>query len=741
MLAKFYNNKNQLISMSSLQNNIQKLRFSTVYTNDTIFGVHLFSQFADYKKTNKPELLQQLTNLFNNKTNEFNLFDGLAAYYGQLLQQKRIHNENEFYKILSNDLAAGKTITYKKPLLAKPKMLQAAASGCDNAIGTKIIDTIAPFGKFIAPFGDAISTETKALFNWACPSSATSYMTEFNKINEKLDTIQQKVNVLADDLQDLRNMINDGDLSTEKVTLANLYDDQDQYNQVYLNYMAEVNSDKESNNTFSSFSAYVIAQGGIDKLLSTDAPISQETIKNKENGLIGGLGNQYLHLKKLNNELPNVTTLIKAQCMNSDHISGDVIAQRNFCNALAIETGARIAAHQQMAQLKMLDAVSAMNTSATPEAQTNPFGNGKAIKWKEAPDQIVQDFNRQMESINTFYSNTLIKPTEGLPPALLENLNAPGNPLHCAESTTTPSGVTGIIEWHANSSLERKYIITNCVQSESEEKSINSRYYYQLENLNVTNVLGTLIAKSLLTDHVQNRINLRWHHSIFAQNSGQDGIYGPVVEAGIVINGTPYSQDLLFMGESSNVHYDVDNRKDGEVLRQHWKRGGNNAGLSPDWIRWYGAGDKGIGATNAGEQTYLKRRSPNALEYSIWVPQYFPDSHVDGNYLYLDKTTMLSLPVKMNIVENGVTKPWTQWVTFGFTIDIGIDNRENHFDNRDKMVTLATVGLRCFMANCRERHNDKMDQSIIVVKLDNGKYIDIWLQMTETGIEMKSNQY
>lgn len=132
MLAKFYNNKNQLISMSSLQNNIQKLRFSTVYTNDTIFGVHLFSQFADYKKANKPELLQQLTNLFNNKTNEFNLFDGLAAYYGQLLQQKRIHNENEFYKILSNDLAAGKTITYKKPLLAKPKMLQASGSGCDN---------------------------------------------------------------------------------------------------------------------------------------------------------------------------------------------------------------------------------------------------------------------------------------------------------------------------------------------------------------------------------------------------------------------------------------------------------------------------------------------------------------------------------------------------------------------------------------------------------------------------------
>lgn len=36
MLAKFYNNKNQVISMATLQDNNQKLIYSTVYTNDIV---------------------------------------------------------------------------------------------------------------------------------------------------------------------------------------------------------------------------------------------------------------------------------------------------------------------------------------------------------------------------------------------------------------------------------------------------------------------------------------------------------------------------------------------------------------------------------------------------------------------------------------------------------------------------------------------------------------------------------
>ncbi|RTL12232.1 MAG: hypothetical protein EKK54_04585 [Neisseriaceae bacterium] len=44
MIAKLYNAKSQLVSMVKLKDNSQKLKYTTIYANDTMFGTQLFKK-------------------------------------------------------------------------------------------------------------------------------------------------------------------------------------------------------------------------------------------------------------------------------------------------------------------------------------------------------------------------------------------------------------------------------------------------------------------------------------------------------------------------------------------------------------------------------------------------------------------------------------------------------------------------------------------------------------------------
>lgn len=718
MLAKFYNNKNQMISMAMLQNNSQKLMYSTVYTNNTIFGAQLFKKLVNVSKTNNQILLQQLTKFFKNNDQQVNVLTELGAYYSQQLAKGVIHNENDFYKILLSNLSAGKTIVGKSFLLAAPQKLQTGLLGCDNELGNKIFETVTPFAKLIPALGEAfegLTTEGQAIFNWACAADTVDFAAEFDQINEKLDTIQASLDALTDNVQELRDMVNNQALGAEQVALNNLYNQEDVFNNVYVNYMAQINAKQSDSDRFKSVHQYVNSRGGLDKISQTSKPLFAEA-----DGIIGGLSNQYETMQKLNNQLPYLTTLLNAQCSDVNKIPGDIIAKRNYCNAITMQVGMKIAAYAHMSRLRMSDAIYTVDTSAYPEDYLNPFGNGKGITWAESLKKVKQDFKIEMESVNTFYKKTLIMPTAGLPVQLVTTLNAKGNPLHCEEST--PSGVNGIMEWYGNSNLgdKNQYIITKCIQDEAISRSITSRYYYVSDKNNVSNVLGTLVGQGFVKPvaHVTN--NYKTYDSNNDIISGKEGI-GVVDLTGYKISAKPY---IINGKEAANGYFpendtfEYSNNKAIAVRQDLWTTNTNN---SINWIKWNGSNEPDT--RKAGSRSYYLLRPSGdrtRLHYNLWVPYAWSSS---GEF-YTRTTNPIALELKLSNGER-------QWITFGFSHGYGLYS--NYYEY---------AGIQCLTShNCEAWHDGENDTSVIKMKLQNGQYIDIWFKWNNQDPYIYKNIY
>lgn len=699
MMAKFYNNKNQLISMSLLQNNTQKLDFSTVYTNDTIFGAHLFKELVKMSKTNNQAVLQQLTKFFKNNDQQVNVLTELGAYYSQQLAKGVIHNKNYFYKTLLNDLSAGKTIVAKSLLLAAPQKSQTALLGCDNETGNKIFETITPFAKLIPALGETfegLSTEAQAIFNWGCAADSVDFAAEFDQINEKLDTIQASLDALTDNVQELRDMVNNQALGAEQVVLNNIYNKEDVFNNVYLNYMAQINAKQSDDNKFKSVRQYVNSRGGLDKISPTSKSLFAEA-----DGIIGGLSNQYETMQKLNNQLPYLTTLLNAQCSDVNKIPGDIIAKRNYCNAITMQVGMKVAAYEHMSRLRMSDAILAVDTSAFPEDYINPFGNGKGITWAESLKKVKQDFKIEMESVNAFYAKTLIMPTVGFPEELINNLKSANNSLWC--NATTPSGVPGIIEWHLNEKGKLladndRYVVTSCYQDSQHKKLAQSTYYYGADGTNVTNVLGVLVGKDskkayteLLADYT--------HDNAFS--AGSNGIISKEL-TGLEISGYPYliRNDIInrsFMPIESNISFDLSS------VNNHWNYGCNSLeGASPTSISWL---------TSHKGYYYLKVSGSSTLDFNITIPDSWSDVRGTEFCLTSNIVTPLSWPVTDNN-KNSVGET----VVFGFRHRLLV---ERDYDKTNYL------GLQCLSSKCSSQNGN--GNSVIRTKLKNGQTLDIWL--------------
>lgn len=702
MIAKFYNNKNQLISMSLLQNNIQKLDFSTVYTNDTIFGAHLFKELVKMSKTNNQTVLQQLTKFFKKNDQQVNVLTELGAYYSQQLAKGIIHNENDFYKTLLSDLSAGKTLVAKSLLLAAPQKSQTALLGCDNETGNKIFETITPFAKLIPALGETfegLSTEAQAIFNWGCAADSVDFAAEFDQINEKLDTIQASLDALTDNVQELRDMVNNQALGAEQVVLNNIYNKEDIFNNVYLNYMAQINAKQSDDNKFKSVHQYVNSRGGLDKISPTSKPLFAEA-----DGIIGGLSNQYDTMQKLNNQLPYLTTLLNAQCSDVNKISGDIIAKRNYCNAITMQVGMKVAAYAHMSRLRMSDAILAVDSSSFPEDYINPFGNGKGITWAESLKKVKQDFKIEMESVNAFYKRTLIMPTAGLPEQLINNLKSANNSLWC--NTATPSGVPGIVEWHLNKNGklladDDRYIETSCYQDTARKKLARSTYYYGADGANVTNVLGVLVGKESKRQTTELQAGYTYDNALSA---GSNGIITKELP-GLEISGYPY----LIRYDINGPFLPIDSNRSFSTASAtyHWNYGCNSGeGASPTSISWL---------TSHKAYYYLKVSGASTLDFNITIPETWPGARGAEICLTSETITPLYWPVTDN---NGNSLDET--VVFGFRHRVKVlRNKPGYVDSINHYM-----GLQCLRSRCSS-HNGN-GNSVIRTKLKNGQTLDIW---------------
>lgn len=535
MLAKFYNNKNQLISMSSLKDNSQKLKFSTVYTNNTIFGAHLFSQLMDFEKANKsninaPDLLQKLNHFFKNSKNNADVFGELGAYYSQQLSIGAINSEKAFYSSLSNDLAHGKSISIKRTTLFANQLLQKPLLGCNHAVAetsTKVFDTIAPFTKLIsgADMFEGLFTGASAVIQDICPSEGFDFVAAFDEINAKLDTIQQSIDTLADKVDALNGIVNDIELKKLSTTLEDYYQtDEDLYSNPYMSFLLD--NDPKS----TSLLQYVTELGGLDNISATNEPVLYS--------IFNSIGAEKLNLDKMNSskQFDQISSIINNMCGNETGIVGDVIAKRNYCNTVTTNIGVRNALTIQLSRLRMADKIAAINTKTNPgKTFINPFGT----TWPDALTAMSANFVKDLNNIDTFYKNTLIKPTKGLPEDLIAHLNAKGNPLHCEEAT--PSGVNGIESWFANSNLgdKNQYVVTKCIQDEAISRYITSRYYYVSDKGDVSNVLGMLVGRDSTKSFAQVYNNNKTWKSDSDIVSGKEGI-GTRDITGYKISAKPY---------------------------------------------------------------------------------------------------------------------------------------------------------------------------------------------------------
>lgn len=732
MIAKLYNAKNQLVSMVKLKDNSQKLKYTTVYANDTIFGAQLFKNLIIAEKVSGEVVFKQLINFFGGSNQSMNVLTGLGAYYSEQLANGRIHNDEEFYKLLINDMKHGKVISGKK-LLARAYVpeLRTSLMSCNNENVNKVFDTIAPFGKII-PGGEAIAgvaEEAKAIYNWTCPAETVDFKAEFDQINEKLDTIQDSVLTVTKNVQEFRDMVNNQTLAAEQVTLESLYSQEDTFNRVYYNFMDQVN-EKESVNKFQSFHQYVNSQGGLDKFDNTTyAPISNDI-----NGIVRGLPNQYNSLNELINHLPYLVALLNAQCSDLSKISGDIIAKRNYCNLITMQVGVKVAAYARMSQLRMSDAVAAINSSPHPEKYSNPFSDekGKGITWSKVPQRIIERYEQEMESINTFYKKTLITPAAGLDQTLVDSLNADGNPLRCVEST--PSGVRGVVEWYLNKdgkglSNTEKYIVTSCYQDSALESPVTSKYFYGADGLKVINILGILAGKDaidkILNDHSALDYTYNIYKTLKNTYSKIDNAMNDTINTkdlpGLEISGQPYIlnydiTDSPFIPIGNNLGYDMsifDNQA-------HWSYQYNSPIVNANY-------DSGV------INYYLRFSANDQLEYKISEPKSWLGSrNGDGagsNKIYVGTVT----PIYWPVLDNN-NKPIGETIVFGFVNMATVNGKgTNRYGNQ--------IGLECLSSKCLKYKNSE-GRIALYYKLDNGKVINITLGWHgNDGLFLRKNVY
>lgn len=770
MLAKLYNNKNQIISMVRLKDNSQKFKYTTVYANDTMFGAQLFTKLVAIEKLNKQAAFQQLIKFFSNSDQSVNVLTELGAYYSQQLANGRIHNEDEFYKLIINDISHGKVINGQKVLSqAYVPELQAGLLGCtnsDNELANHLFETVTPFFKIIPGVGEAvapIAEGAKGIFNWACPAEAVNFAEEFKQINEKLDSIQETVDKLTLGVQELRDMENNNALSAELTALNDIYTKEEVFNSTYRNFMAEINRDKKESEKFQSVHEYVKSLGGLDEI----SPISK-TIFSEQDGIVGSLSLQYVTMQQLTHQLQNLTTLLNAQCSDTSRISGDIIAKRNYCNFVATQAGIKVAAFARMSRLRMSDAVFVIKTSNHTENSSNPFGK-TGITWDEALNKIREDYKLEIESVDTFYKKTLIMPTDGLPVQLVKDLNAVGNPFQCVEST--PSGVRGIMEWYTDSTTKDKgkYIVTNCYQGKNNVNPIKSKYYYEKPSTDgknggdgdqVMNVLGTLLGIQVGVSRVSTvgyasmPIGIStWWGAINAESLKNAKIGGIPYIVNNYYYGSNYegwpSNKVLFISESNYAGgYNANSSVEAdEVVRKLWMMSiasyedrnrvsigmdGNANALWQDWIR--------VKGNPAQNRYYLLNKQGNEFIYNLWVPteviQYYP---VDRDHTMHSATTVpLTLPVTL---KNGNI----QWVTFGlyhnnFTSH-NSDTSGITGDDWSKRYTWEYMGVQCLTSSdsrCKYWKDDNSDMSRISMALDDGRTITISFTWEWSSREIRS---
>ncbi len=416
MTTKFYDNNNQLIGITNLDNNTGSFKYMTAYANSTIMGANLFQQLVAFEKSTPATVLSQLNSFFAiNNSNNTGIFATLGDYYHQQLINGKIKNEQDFYQQMTNNFAAKITaILPIPPAYTPPQSRLVSLDSCSvNGYGTSTIDTMF---NFISPLASLAGLEVgsflnlgKLIFDTACPSSSSNpYLTILNNISEQLKSIQSSISALGTNLDSLRaiSIMISTDQSNNQ--LGKLYDIEETYNSEYKNFLIQTGE--------SSILDYVNHNGGIDKLYqsagASDSLFGSGAVGT--GGLISEISNQNLNISMItdNTTIQGISDLLQATCADPSKIvnpsgPGDIIKTTDACNMQAIYTTYYISGLAEEARVRMLDEAQAINTSQNPAKFANNFTNGSSngITWAEVPSIIESDTQNRFSKMVSFIQN------------------------------------------------------------------------------------------------------------------------------------------------------------------------------------------------------------------------------------------------------------------------------------------------------------------------------------------------
>lgn len=471
--------------------------------NDEWLGVYVFNHLKQTSGKPAIKLSEQLTSFFKNYSSPDNtpdFFEELGLYF---IAQNGGANETKFYKDFLKKLSQDKTLSggnvakSVNPMARSAKLATAPKSACDNSeMAQSVFSYMSSVASLIPMIGGPVSAMFSIgsqIMSDACPSPTEIKLAE---ISNQISLLDSKIEAVGYKVDELASKLNIAAANEAIKKLSN-------------NYRTSINKYVNDYSSFTkdqSLSDYVKKNGGLKKSWDSAANVKD---------LVNNTTDQLSKFEGLlsNRDIDDLKKSLDAWCSkNPANITGDVIANRIQCNIVINKalTTVTLSALQFKPMLKdeintivearktgnIDDAWLKANIAADFTYMPDGASGNISVPWDQAAAKVDEIIDAKVKYLSDkllgVNKDQLYVPLEGFPEELSNGMIA----ADCFSlSTDGKTKLPAVLEWYANTSDNKPYVVTQCKNG---NEFVKSRYYYQKRGATdidgkVVNVMGVLV--------------------------------------------------------------------------------------------------------------------------------------------------------------------------------------------------------------------------------------------------------
>ncbi len=498
---KFYDAKNNLVSAYQLLDKPSGANY--IMVNDEWLGVYVFNHLKQTSGKPAIKLSEQLTSFFKNYSSPDNtpdFFEELGLYF---IAQNGGANETKFYKDFLKKLSQDKTLSggnvakSVNPMARSAKLATAPKSACDNSeTAQSVFSYMSSVISLIPIAGGPVSAMFSIgsqIMSDACPSPTEIKLAE---ISNQISLLDSKIEAVGYKVDELASKLN---IAAANEAIKKLSD----------NYRSSINKYVNDYSSFTkdqSISSYVKNNGGLKKAWASSANVKD---------LVNNTTDQLSKFEGLlsNRDIDDLKKSLDAWCSkNPANITGDIIANRIQCNIVVNKalTTVVLSALQFKPMLKdeintivearktgnIDDAWLKANIAADFTYMPDGASGNISVPWDQAAAKVDEIIDAKVKYLSDkllgVNKDQLYVPLEGFPEELSNGMIA----ADCFSlSTDGRTKLPAVLEWYANTSDNKPYVVTQCKNG---NELVKSRYYYQKRGATdidgkVVNVMGVLV--------------------------------------------------------------------------------------------------------------------------------------------------------------------------------------------------------------------------------------------------------